>query len=150
LKISSLPRRAILRLSLGLAGTLSLWGLVRFLSYRERKTSVGKIVLDVPESYFPGSVTQVPEARAWIIRDQVGLYAVSATCTHLGCLLISNGLQFSCPCHGSEFDLNGRILVGPADIPLPHFELTRSSGNLLVLDTEKNVPRDQRLDVGMS
>ncbi len=36
------------------------------------------------------------------------------TCTHLGCVPIDNGKGWRCPCHGSVFDLSGRILKGPA------------------------------------
>jgi len=45
--------------------------------------------------------------------------AVSALCTHAGCkVLIQNG-KLDCPCHGSVFDLSGKVLKGPAATPLP-------------------------------
>ena len=50
-------------------------------------------------------------------RDDDGeLHAVSAVCTHLGCLVTWNGAEKSwdCPCHGSRFDIDGRVLHGPA------------------------------------
>jgi glycine/D-amino acid oxidase-like deaminating enzyme/nitrite reductase/ring-hydroxylating ferredoxin subunit len=50
-------------------------------------------------------------------RDDGGrLHAVSATCTHLGCIVTWNGAEKSwdCPCHGSRFDHEGRVLHGPA------------------------------------
>ncbi|MEN8115938.1 MAG: Rieske 2Fe-2S domain-containing protein [Bacteroidota bacterium] len=39
----------------------------------------------------------------------------SAHCTHLGCKIdkMENG-RLVCPCHGSEYDLNGKVLQGPA------------------------------------
>ena len=58
-----------------------------------------------------------------LARDANGVYAMSAVCTHAGCLLddysqtISAGL--SCPCHGSAFDGNGQVTRGPAGTPLP-------------------------------
>ncbi|VDP02299.1 unnamed protein product [Soboliphyme baturini] len=42
---------------------------------------------------------------------------VFASCTHLGCVPVSNAGQYGgyfCPCHGSHFDLSGRIRRGPA------------------------------------
>jgi Rieske Fe-S protein len=41
-------------------------------------------------------------------------------CTHLGCLLRFNAAETSwdCPCHGSRFDVDGRVLEGPAVDPL--------------------------------
>lgn len=54
-------------------------------------------------------------------RDNEGaLHAVSAICTHLGCLVQWNGGEKSwdCPCHGSRFGVDGAILNGPARAPL--------------------------------
>lgn len=39
----------------------------------------------------------------------------SAHCTHLGCKIDKlEGDRFVCPCHGSQYDLNGKVLKGPA------------------------------------
>lgn len=54
-----------------------------------------------------------------------GVYAVSRICTHLGCtlnLLLDEGV-FACPCHQSRFQLNGRVIAGPARKDLPLFEV---------------------------
>lgn len=50
-------------------------------------------------------------------RDPDGdLHTVSAACSHLGCLVGFNSAERSwdCPCHGSRFDVDGRVLRGPA------------------------------------
>ena len=60
-------------------------------------------------------------------RDATGLYAMSAVCTHQGCIVNVVGApsqpSLSCPCHGSRFSSNGDVTVGPARLPLPHFEV---------------------------
>jgi glycine/D-amino acid oxidase-like deaminating enzyme/nitrite reductase/ring-hydroxylating ferredoxin subunit len=56
-----------------------------------------------------------------VYRDDAGLlHALSATCTHLGCVVHFNSAERSwdCPCHGSRFDIDGSVLHGPAATPL--------------------------------
>jgi glycine/D-amino acid oxidase-like deaminating enzyme/nitrite reductase/ring-hydroxylating ferredoxin subunit len=78
-----------------------------------------------------GDVAEVPRGRARVVRDGLGktgvyrdedgtLHAVSLRCTHLGCLLRFNAAERSwdCPCHGSRFDVDGKVLEGPAVSPL--------------------------------
>lgn len=59
--------------------------------------------------------------------------AVTAQCTHQACV-VSNATSSSyvCPCHGSEFDTSGRVLVGPASVPLRQFQ-TQFSNNVLTI-----------------
>jgi cytochrome b6-f complex iron-sulfur subunit len=59
--------------------------------------------------------------------------AVTAQCTHEACV-VSNATPSSyvCPCHGSEFDTSGRVLVGPATAPLRQFQ-TEFSNNVLMI-----------------
>jgi glycine/D-amino acid oxidase-like deaminating enzyme/nitrite reductase/ring-hydroxylating ferredoxin subunit len=49
-------------------------------------------------------------------RDDGTLVAVSPTCTHLGCQVNWNRAERSwdCPCHGSRFAPDGKVLHGPA------------------------------------
>jgi glycine/D-amino acid oxidase-like deaminating enzyme/nitrite reductase/ring-hydroxylating ferredoxin subunit len=52
-----------------------------------------------------------------VARDDAGmLHAVSARCTHLGCIVSWNAAERSwdCPCHGSRFAIDGQVLEGPA------------------------------------
>lgn len=66
---------------------------------------------------------------------QGGFAALSAVCPHLGCIVHWNGAENSwdCPCHGSRFDLAGKVLNGPAMQDLepvlePHIERVESVG----------------------
>jgi glycine/D-amino acid oxidase-like deaminating enzyme/nitrite reductase/ring-hydroxylating ferredoxin subunit len=56
-----------------------------------------------------------------LCRDESGrLHALSARCTHLGCIVRWNTAERSwdCPCHGSRFGADGEVLQGPAVSPL--------------------------------
>ncbi len=59
----------------------------------------------------------------------------SSHCTHLGCVInhLKDG-KLICPCHGSEFDLNGAPVKGPAVKPLESlkFELDPSGDQLII------------------
>jgi Rieske Fe-S protein len=54
-------------------------------------------------------------------REDGSVSAVSARCTHLGCLVVFNDAErtWDCPCHASRFATDGRVLAGPAVRPLP-------------------------------
>lgn len=63
-----------------------------------------------------------------VSRDDAGrLHAVSATCTHLGCLVAWNAAERSwdCPCHGSRFGMDGEILHAPATKPLERLDIAQ-------------------------
>ncbi len=52
--------------------------------------------------------------------------AVSLRCTHLGCTLRPEGQEgLACPCHGSRFDVRGRLRSGPARRDLAQLPVTR-------------------------
>mmetsp|Transcript_17781 Transcript_17781/g.41036 ORF Transcript_17781/g.41036 Transcript_17781/m.41036 type:complete len:215 (+) Transcript_17781:9-653(+) len=68
--------------------------------------------------------TQDPE---WLI--------VLGICTHLGCVPISGAGDYNgwfCPCHGSHYDVSGRIRKGPAPLNLEIPPYTLTDGKLVV------------------
>ncbi len=61
-----------------------------------------------------------------LIRNTDGNYrALSATCTHLGCIVQYRGdlLEIWCACHNGLYDLNGRNISGPPPRPLEVYEV---------------------------
>lgn len=64
-----------------------------------------------------GAIIKLNGKRAGAYRDHKGiLYLVDSTCTHLGCELEYNNAErtFDCPCHGSRFSYEGKVIEGPA------------------------------------
>ncbi len=59
---------------------------------------------------------------------------LSPICTHLGCLVTWEEAQkhFNCPCHGSVFDAEGKVLKTPANKPLNNFNLSVDNGKLVI------------------
>jgi Rieske Fe-S protein len=68
-----------------------------------------------------GGIFNSDEGKIAVCRGQDGaIHAVSAVCTHLGCDVAWNqGEQsWDCPCHGSRFSPDGRVINGPAVVDL--------------------------------
>jgi glycine/D-amino acid oxidase-like deaminating enzyme/nitrite reductase/ring-hydroxylating ferredoxin subunit len=73
-----------------------------------------------------GAVVRVSGEQRAIYRDDAGeIHAVSARCTHLGCIVHFNDAEtaWECPCHGSRFGTDGSVIQGPANRPLERQEL---------------------------
>lgn len=72
---------------------------------------------------------------ALIIRKtQTEVVALSAVCTHLGCIVKyhEEAKQMQCPCHGAKYDQSGRVLGGPAPKPLTPYSARIEAGNIVV------------------
>jgi len=100
-----------------------------------------------PDLYPVNSVTYIQDQQVYIVRSNDGFYAVSAVCTHLGCITQwkPEVNQIACPCHGSKFKSDGSKIEGPAPRPLPHYSLTLAPNGELVVDKLETVKPDQVL-----
>ena len=92
----------------------------------------------LPSDYTLGEVSEKykQEYRVWIVREEQGIYALFAKCTHLGCTprWLAAEDKFKCPCHGSGFYKSGLNFEGPAPRPLDRFEISIGEGGELVVD----------------
>ncbi len=60
--------------------------------------------------------------------------ALSATCTHQGCIVSfqSSGPDVHCDCHDANFALSGVVERGPTDIALPTYAATLGTDGVTV------------------
>ncbi|MBG0565426.1 FAD-dependent oxidoreductase [Actinoplanes aureus] len=89
-----------------------------FVGDRLRPSHVDSVDDIGPDS---GAVVRIGGRQCAVYRDDAGtVHAVSARCTHLGCIVHFNDAEkvWECPCHGSRFGVDGTVIQGPANTPL--------------------------------
>jgi cytochrome b6-f complex iron-sulfur subunit len=59
---------------------------------------------------------------------------LSDVCTHSGCTMDYNAStkQLDCPCHGSVFSLDGKVVTGPANRPVKVYSATLASNTITI------------------
>lgn len=65
-----------------------------------------------------GKVVELDGKKIAAYHDEGGeLHTLSPVCTHAGCIVNWNAAEktWDCPCHGARFDVDGKVLTGPAD-----------------------------------
>ena len=70
-----------------------------------------------------------------LLRHERQIHALIDRCSHRGCSLSEgtfDGTAITCPCHGSQFGVDGRLLRGPATNPQPTLETRIRSGRVEV------------------
>ncbi len=99
-----------------------------------------------PEDYPPGTVTTKLKERngVWIVSTSDGLFALISICTHLGCSpnWFEDERLFKCPCHGSNYNLNGDVVAGPAPEPLFRASVKVNPFGQLVVDKSLQANRE--------
>lgn len=96
----------------------------------------------------PGKILDYRKLGAfYLVADARGIFALTAVCTHRGCLVLSEGpTGFGCPCHDSAYDLQGQVTEGPAKLPLRHLAVKEMESNgRLQVDVSTTVPPETRL-----
>lgn len=148
LKELQLTRRAVLRLAwtgVIATGVLSLKPLVQYLRSDEDLPQ-SPLVFYNKELETKADWQHVPNSRVWLKRDNLGVMAVLATCTHLGCEVQyqSEKAQWVCPCHGSIYDSEGLPISGPAPKALSRVAVELKQDGSLIVNTAKQIEMDAR------
>lgn len=102
--------------------------------------SNSKVKIGPADAYPPDSATHLVKQAVWVFHNEKGLYAMSSVCTHLGCIVtrLENG-EFLCPCHGSVFKVDGKVIGGPAPKGLNWLALSLAPDGQLVVDKVRTV-----------
>lgn len=120
---------------------------VRFLTPPISSTRPVTIIAGMPADFPLNQLTPLTDGPIFIGRDEAGLFALSAICTHLGCTVARSKAGLACPCHGSRFAADGTHLGGPASRPLPHLALSLNSTGQIEVDLDKMVESEFRLKI---
>lgn len=115
---------------------------VRFLSSQDRESASGGVIMvGSVESFSPGTVTPIPEGKCYLVRNaEGGFLALYRQCTHLSCMVIWEQDQFRCPCHGSAFTMEGKVITPPASSALSCFAVQIENGQVQI-DTNRQIKR---------
>jgi cytochrome b6-f complex iron-sulfur subunit len=135
----SQERRSFLNLAVGIIsislGILTFWGLGRFSLFSTTKKKIREVSRDLISKLKPGVPWHVPEAGAWLVlvSEHSKLKALNDRCPHLGCRYAWNAKlnRYHCPCHGSEFDIRGKVLRGPATKPIESLQIEDSNKDFI-------------------
>jgi cytochrome b6-f complex iron-sulfur subunit len=131
-----------------MAAALGLWtlGTLRFLFPNVLSEPSSKVKVGFPEEYEEGKVTEkYKDKNMWVVRNQGKIYALSTTCTHLGCTpnWLESAQKFKCPCHGSGFYISGINFEGPAPRPLERWSLAIGDDGQIVVDKSKKFQQER-------
>lgn len=81
-----------------------------------------------------GSGTVIEDTYVITQPKEGEFFAFSSVCTHQGCQVTRITEEaIICPCHSSNFSVTtGEVISGPAEEPLPKYEVSESGGTLTV------------------
>jgi cytochrome b6-f complex iron-sulfur subunit len=116
------------------------------------------VLSEPPSTFRAGPRDQYEEGKvddrfkpqgAWVIRarddaDRDTIYALSTTCTHLGCTpnWLETDKKFKCPCHGSGFRISGVNFEGPAPRPLERYAIRVSEDGQVIVDKSRKFQKE--------
>lgn len=142
------PRRDFLGLSalfaFGGSMLFAVVGMLRLPKAAVLASPSKKFSVTLPESLEAGEPFVPPGRSVALFRDAGGAYAISTTCTHLGCVVKASAGAFECPCHGSRFAADGAVTKGPAPRALPWLKVTASGAGFIV-DEGTTVPTGSKV-----
>jgi cytochrome b6-f complex iron-sulfur subunit len=120
-------------------------GTIRFLFPNVLSEPPAKVKVGFPDQYEEGEVVErFKDQNIWVVRHGGIIYALSTTCTHLGCTpnWLEREEKFKCPCHGSGFKISGVNFEGPAPRPLERWAISIGEDGQLLVDKSKKFQKE--------
>lgn len=118
------------------SGLLGIAGLFHYLDYQSEPPIKTEFDLGPQEKYPIGSRTLLLDIPTMLFHNDNGFKAMSLVCTHLGCTVEQKDNGFTCPCHGSQYTLDGTVQRGPAQKPLRTLRLEINANGHLIVHTD--------------
>lgn len=104
----------------------------------------GQFVVGAADDFPPGSVTPMRDGKFFLVNVDGEFRAFYQVCTHLGCLVrYVEGSGYRCPCHGSQFALDGTLVASPAPRDMDQFPVEVVDGQIVV-DTATRIRGQNR------
>jgi cytochrome b6-f complex iron-sulfur subunit len=146
-----IPRRSFLAWlsGAGIVGSL-LTGVVATFAFMKPRVTYGqpnRFLIGRPEEFPSGARVAIDTKRVCIVREGNKVAAISTTCTHLGCIVAPSQTGFQCPCHGSQFDVDGNVTGGPAPKALAWFQVSITPSGELEVDKDNEIQTGTYLSV---
>lgn len=133
-------RRRFLEICLGGVAVVSAsavaYPVLRYLSPLPDRNEASKIT--IPENEIregDAKFFQYAGSAAVLVKTKGGdLIALSAVCTHLGCIVQwqKERQEFLCPCHAGHYTAEGEVITGPPPKPLQRLTVTVANGTVTV------------------
>ncbi len=103
---------------------------LKFLKVTKSETK-NSVTIDL-DNLNNNSVYLIKNKQIAAIRRDNNINVLSIKCTHLGCTLNVAGDIFKCPCHGSEFRLDGEVIKGPAAKDLKKIDFKVEKNKIII------------------
>jgi len=124
-----------------------LFMLVRMLFPSVRPEMSGRFKIGLRREFPSGTIRFFDKEQVYIFADSDGIHAISAVCTHLGCVVNRDESGFICPCHGSSYDRDGKVLKGAATRNLPWHPISLLPSGHLEVDKKQVVKLGTKFNI---
>lgn len=113
--------------------TKSIWIELSSEDVQDAAEGFARVVLEYEQK--DGWLAATTRSLAYVKQPKEGqVIAISATCSHLGCIVTWDEEQkiFKCPCHNGRYDAQGRVISGPPPRPLKRHRTKMEDGKIFL------------------